>query len=98
LTFTPHHHHLALKPFRITPAILPALTTVVDQLNVYPQSCIATNNCRAEADQRRYRAIQAALRREFAAPTTDAGGDTNPLTRRNKLSATNPLLDDEDDD
>jgi hypothetical protein len=53
---------------------------------------------RQEADDRKLKAIQAALRREFAAPSTDAGGDSNPLTRRNKLSATNPLLGDDDND
>ncbi|GBF95502.1 hypothetical protein Rsub_07852 [Raphidocelis subcapitata] len=59
---------------------------------------VLTAAARQEADNRKLKAIQAALRREFSAPTTDAGGDTNPLTRRNKLSATNPLLGDGDDD
>lgn len=53
---------------------------------------------RQRAEEARGKAIAAALRREFNAPTTDDGGDSNPLTRRNKLSATNPLLGDDDDE
>jgi len=53
---------------------------------------------RQAADDRKLKAIQAALRRDFNAPTTADGGDSNPLMRRNKLTATNPLLGDSDDD
>lgn len=53
---------------------------------------------RQRAEEARGKAIAAALCREFNAPTTDDGGDSNPLTRRNKLSATNPLLGDDDDE
>jgi hypothetical protein len=59
---------------------------------------LAPTNRRQEADDRKRRAIHAALRRDFAAPTTAAGGDTNPLTRANRLTATNPLLGDSDDE
>jgi hypothetical protein len=50
------------------------------------------------ADDRKLKAIQSALRRDFAAPSTADGGDSNPLLRRSKLSATNPLLGDSSDD
>jgi hypothetical protein len=50
---------------------------------------------RAEAEEERGRAIHRYLSRAFNEPSDGAGGagDSNPLTRRNRLTAFNPLLD-----
>lgn len=50
-----------------------------------------------EAEDRKRRAISQMLSRAFNDPYDNGGGgDTNPLGKKHRLSALNPLLDDDD--